>query len=162
MLNVAEEVTVEDTRYIFVKYKTTKGLETLHKLGQLIGKPVAQLMVAGMNQSNAEVTPELVGNSLQHVISAMAPTEFAKFAAELMEGTEIITPERKRPLNFEVDFQGRLGHLTMRVIPKMVSWQFENFLDALASVTPELGLILKSRAAAAEATPTQGKVIKAL
>lgn len=161
MLNVAEEVTVEDTRYIFVKYKTTKGLETLHKLGQLIGKPVAQLMIAGANDTASEVTPELVGNSLQHVISAMEPKQFAKFAEELMEGTEIVTPERRRPLNFEIDFQGRLGHLTMRVIPKMVSWQFENFLDALASVTPELGLILKKRAAVAETAP-QGKVIKAL
>ena len=49
----------------------------------------------------------------------------------------IFDGDTNRPIVFDIDFQGKLGHL-FRLLKEILSFQYADFLGDLAAITPKI------------------------
>lgn len=133
------EFELDGSRYSCGQYSATKATKMLAKLAKLVGKPIGMLSAAG---EGAEVTPDLLGAVIEAVTSQIEPDEFVALVKDILEGVHVVDENGNRPVVFDSDFSGRIGHM-MKVVRKVLEFQFSDFFgDLTASIG---GLAVKSK-----------------
>ncbi len=128
----SEEKIVDETRYIFTMFTAGTSVRLLAKLAKIVGKPLGIIISSGME---AQVTPAMIGDAIQEMASSASPEEFEQTCKELLRGTKIYRDDgRASDLNFDLDFQGRIGHLS-RVLKEMFIFQYSGFLGDRADAS---------------------------
>ena len=128
----SEEKIVDDTKYIFTMFTAGKSIRLLAKLAKIIGKPIGIIVSSGME---AQVTPAMIGEAIQEMASSASPEDFEQTARDLLQGTKIFREGGNvSDLNFDLDFQGRIGHLS-RVLKEMFTFQYSGFLGDRADAS---------------------------
>lgn len=141
----SEERSVDERRYVFTLFTAGKSIRMLSKLAKIVGKPLALIVSSGME---SQVTPEMIGSALQEMAAAASPEEFEQTCKEFLQGTKIFRDDgRATDLNFDIDFEGRIGHLS-RVLKEMFSFQYSDFLGGRAAATPGFPATAQNRVAA--------------
>lgn len=125
MRNIVEKQ-VDSHTYAFTKFETSKGLDILERLIQLVGEPIAMMggMSAeeGVDQNDSSILAKAMG-ALQ---SGMSKQKTAPLLKDILVGA---TCDGK-PIGFEIHFAQRYGHL-FKVIWAALEVQFGDFLDVL-------------------------------
>ena len=127
-----EEFVVDDTRYITNKYHTPDALRIFAILSKLIGKPFGILAGQGFD---AEASKNLVGEAIDALTQNIDPDKFDHIVKDALKTTEIFTENRKRPIMFNNDFQGKTLHL-FKVLKHVLMFQFADFLGELGTIIP--------------------------
>lgn len=131
------EFEVGGVRYIGNQYPAATGIKIFARLVRLAGKPVAALLGEDFSalQIDGSIFSKLVEKKLNaaKMIEAVAevadPHELESICKELLSGLEIVQDGRKRSIAFDIDFQGRIGHL-FKVLGMVIKNQFADFFDA--------------------------------
>lgn len=124
-----QEIEIDGSRYSVGQYSATKAVRLLAKLAKIIGKPIGILTAAGQN---SEVTPDLLGSAIESLTSSLDPDDFVATVKEVLEGVHVFEEKGNRPVNFDADFTGRIGHM-MKLVRRVLEFQFEDFFGDLAA-----------------------------
>lgn len=122
------EFEVDGVKYATTQYPATKGLKLLTRLSKIIGKPMGVLTATG--GLDAEVTPDLIGSAIEALTSQIDEEIVDKIVKDALVSTEVLGEEGRRPLNFDIDFAGRYGHL-FKVLKEVLAFQYGDFFDGV-------------------------------
>jgi len=129
-----EEKNIDGKRYIFTQYMMDKGLEIFAEITKIAAEPLALFAPYAMDK-NKDEPDELYGKIANCLMRNINPKEFVRIVKEMTEGTEIITDNQKRYVNFNMDFAGEYMHL-FSFLKEMVQFQFGNVFQKLVGIIP--------------------------
>lgn len=136
-----ETFEVDGVTYHATHYSADKGMILLAKIVKLIGAPIA----IGMASMDKEASSELLNDAVNAFTANLIPEEFNKMAKDILAEMSIDAEEGKRPLNYALDFSGRIGHL-LKVLKKTLDFQYNDFLAEIVASAPQL--VTKKKATA--------------
>jgi len=125
------DIELDGVQYSCGQYSTSKAVKILAKLSKLIGKPIG--ILSAMNEE-AQVTPELLGSAIEAFLAQVEPDDFVLMVKEILEGVHVNDGAQNRQVIFDVDFQGKVGHL-LRLVRKVLEFQYADFFGDLATIT---------------------------
>ncbi len=128
-----EEIVIDDTRYSTTQYSAGKAVRLLTRLVKIVGKPLG--LIASSGGLDAELKPDLVGQAVVALSENLEADDSLKIIQEILEGTLILSDQVNRPIVFDIDFAGRIGHL-FKLLQKILLFQYGDFLENLAQATP--------------------------
>ncbi|NIQ92448.1 MAG: hypothetical protein GWN93_27085 [Deltaproteobacteria bacterium] len=112
-----------------VKYKTTHlPATTANKLLIKLSKVLTPgLMALASANQDGEVTLDLIGNLLTQMLSVTDENEVDENIKTLLSTTQMIDGSGAiRPIQFDTDFAGRLGHM-YKVLKEVLDFQYSDF-----------------------------------
>ena len=125
-----EEFTVDDTTYRTTHYAATVANKLLTRIARIVGPGFATLGVAGMD---AEVTPDLIGTAVSSLLAQTDESDMDDLLKKIISTTQIIDSNGNRPIIFDTDFAGKIGHL-YKVVKEVLSFQYSDFLAAIVEL----------------------------
>jgi hypothetical protein len=130
----SEERTIDGKRYIFTQYMMDKGLEIFAEITRIAAEPLALFAPYAVDKDR-EMPDDLYSSIAKAFMSNIAPKEFVRLSKELIAGTNIITENQNRAVNFNADFAGDYVHL-LNVLKEMLQFQFGNVFQKLVGIIP--------------------------
>lgn len=131
----SEDIEIDGTRYTLTQYPATTAVKLLVKLTKVIGKPVAIITAAGLD---ASLSMSLVSEAVDALSQNLDPDQFDKMIKEILSGTRFHLEDGKsRELIFDMDFQGRIGHL-FKLLKAVLQFQYSDFLGEIAAASSTL------------------------
>ena len=125
-----KQCTIDGINYQFSHYSGTKATTLFAKIVKFLG--------GGLSASSIfekEVNATTLGILfVQAMASAVNPVEFTEMAKEIVNGSHIDDKGNFRPINYDLDFQGKIGHL-FKFIKEMLFFQYNDFLSVVAEAT---------------------------
>lgn len=122
---------IDGVKYAGNQFAPSKALRIFARLVRIAGKPVAALL--GEDFSSLKIDKELVAKVLgaklnlpalvESIAEVADPDEIDSLTKALTEGLIVYVDGKSRDVSFEIDFQGRIGHL-FKVIGKVLVNQF--------------------------------------
>lgn len=134
MSRKSEDFEIDGVRYSTTQYSGTKGLTLFAKIAKIAGKPIGILVGSGLD---AEVKPNMIGLAVEALTQNLEPEDFVKTIKEILEGTIIYTDGENRPIIFDKDFGGGIGHL-FKLLKHVLAFQYSDFLGGIAEITPAI------------------------
>lgn len=131
-----QDITVDGVKYSVFKYSTTHGLTLLGKIAKIIGEPLSILASMSKGSLDTEINADAMGQMAKSLVQNIQPEDLPNMANEILRGVEIYGQDaRRRDVNFDLDFQGKFGHL-FKVLKNVLQFQYEDFFGELAVVMP--------------------------
>jgi len=124
---------VDDEKYQISQFGTTESLKVLTRLSKILG-PSFSVAIAGSKIEDAKAQTEILGKAVGELTSRLDEEEVINLIKKLVdcclkgEGSKI---------NFELDFQGRLGHL-FKLVKAVLEVQYGNFFQEIGSIADSL------------------------
>ena len=119
-----KEVEIDGETYKIHLLPPTRALQFSVKLTKLIGEPLAN-MAAAQDKDPAELLPLAV----RALVSRLDEGEVVTLVKAMAE----TCTKNNQKINFEADFQGRLGHL-VKLVGKVMEVQFGGFFSGLSEM----------------------------
>lgn len=124
---------VDDESYQISQFATTESLKVLTRLSKILG-PSFSVAMAGSKISDPKAQTELFGKAVSELTSRLDEEEVIALIKKLIDCC--LRGEGKK-INFELDFQGRLGHL-FKLLKAVLEVQYGNFFQELGSIADSL------------------------
>jgi len=127
-----QEKIIDNVKYTTTQFPATKGIKMMHRLGKFISNPIAKLagmVKPGSKALDSEVSAEVLGAAVQAFFDSCDEGTFELTVKELLTST---TRDGK-PIVFDVDFCGQMGHL-MKVLAFVLEVNFKDFFSGIAAL----------------------------
>jgi hypothetical protein len=127
-----QERDIDGVHYVCSQFPATKGLKMTHRLGRFISAPLSALagdMKPGMKLTQADFGAETIGKAVQSFFESCDEAIFESTVKELLTST---TRDNK-PINFDIDFAGQLGHL-LKVLAFILEVNFKDFFSGIGGL----------------------------
>lgn len=118
------EKELDSEKYVITMLAPTSALKMLTRLIKLIGEPLS-LLYGDSEQEVAKVLPKAVSA----LVSRLDENQVEGLVKDLLK----CVVYHNQPLNFELHFQGRLGHL-FKLLAAVLEVQYGDFLGAMLAV----------------------------
>lgn len=128
---------VDGIRYAVTQYSGTKGTEIFIKLVKAVGEPLSFMLKGVQGGLDAEVNMEMFGQAFRAFSMSADPKEFTFLVKDILDGVLIFDGEENRSIKYDLDFAGKIGHM-FKVVWLVVKFQFADFLDVIAGLTPDV------------------------
>lgn len=136
-----KDLILDGTRYVLSQYTARNAVALLVKLSKIIGKPLG--ILTGQTEKDSEaVKKKLIGEAIDALTSNLEADETITLIEQILKGVSIIDGDTNRPLVFDIDFAGRLGHL-FKLLKEVLMFQYSDFLGDLAAITPSIAVSKK-------------------
>lgn len=119
-----KDVEVDSEIYRVHLLSPTKALQLSVKLTKLVGEPLANM--AGASEGNMQ---QLLPLAVRALVARLDEGEVVALVRTMVDTCK----HNNKPINFEADFQGRLGHL-VKLVAKVMEVQFGDFFTGLAEM----------------------------
>lgn len=131
-----KELYLDGTRYIIGQYNARNAVALLVKLSKIIGKPLG-ILTAQTERDTEETKKRLIGEAIEALTSRLESDETLSLIDQILKETSIIDGDTNRPIIFDIDFAGKLGHL-FKLLKEILTFQYADFLGDLAAITPSM------------------------
>ena len=131
-----KEVVVDNHTYTIGQFTPSKGLKILVRLSKIAGQPLAMMADSfkGKGMLDSDVNGELLGRAIQALTMNLDEATVEQTVKELLQGVL----RDGKPLNFEIDFAQRYGHL-FKVLGAVLEAQYGDFFGAIVAMRRGLG-----------------------
>ena len=133
---------IDDVHYLVTQYPARLALQLLVRLSKIIGKPLGILTA---QTDDEEVKKNLIGEAIDALTQRIDADETLNLVEQLLKCVTIFDGNTNRQIIFDIDFQGRLGHL-FKLLKEVLSFQYADFLGDLAAITPTMAASKKREA----------------
>lgn len=127
-----QERVIDGVTYVCSQFPATKGLKMLHRVGRFISGPLSALagdMKPGQKVTAMDLSTETLGKAIQAFFESCDEATFENTVKDLLTST---TRDGK-PVNFDIDFAGQLGHL-MKVLAFVLEVNFKDFFSGIGGL----------------------------
>lgn len=127
-----QEKIIDNVKYTTTQFPATKGIKMMHRLGKFISNPIAKLsgmIKPGSKGIDSDVSTEVLGDAVQAFFESCDENTFELTVKELLTST---TRDGK-PIVFDVDFCGQMGHL-FKVLAFVLEVNFKDFFSGIAAL----------------------------
>jgi len=125
---------IDEVHYLATQYPAKQALTLLVRLSKIIGKPLG-ILTAQTDDEN--VKKNLIGEAIDALTQRIDADETLNLVEQILKCVSIFDGDTNRPIVFDIDFQGKLGHL-FRLLKEILSFQYADFLGDLAAITPKI------------------------
>jgi hypothetical protein len=128
------DVYKRQVHYLATQYPARQALQLLIRLSKVVGKPLGILTA----QTDDEQTKKnLIGEAIDALTQKIEADETLNLVEQILKCVTIFDGDTNRQIIFDIDFQGRLGHL-FKLLKEVLSFQYADFLGDLAAITPKM------------------------
>lgn len=131
-----KEFEVDGVKYASNQYLGEKSFVIFGELCKVVGKPLSYIMSSGVDPDST-VTPNLIATAIGELAQNMNSLENLKLVKEIISTTTIFAEDGNRSINFNNDFQGKMGHL-FKLLKEILTFQYSDFLANLGEITPNI------------------------
>ena len=127
-----QERVIDNVTYVCSQFPATKGLKMLHRVGRFIAGPLSALagdMKPGQKVTTADMSVDTIGKAVQAFFETCDEATFETTVKDLITST---TRDGK-PINFDIDFAGQLGHL-LKVLAFFLEVNFKDFFSGIGGL----------------------------
>lgn len=128
----SQERNIDGITYVCSQFPATKGLKMLHRVGRFVSGPLSALagdMKPGQKMAALDMSTETLGKAIQSFFETCDEATFENTVKDLLTST---TRDNK-PINFDIDFAGQLGHL-MKVLALVLEVNFKDFFNGIGGL----------------------------
>ena len=125
---------LDDVHYLATQYDATKALKLLIRLSKIIGKPLGILT---SQTDNEALKQGLIGDAIDALTQRIDADETLNLIDQILKCVTIFDGDTNRQIIFDIDFQGKLGHL-FKLLKEVLTFQYSDFLGDLAAITPKM------------------------
>lgn len=127
-----QERVIDNVKYTTTQFPATKGIKMMHRLGKFISNPIAKLagmVKPGSKALDSEVSAEVLGQAVQAFFESCDEATLELTVKELLTSTT----RDGRPIVFDSDFCGQMGHL-FKVLAFILEVNFKDFFSGIAAL----------------------------
>lgn len=127
-----QERNIDGIAYVCSQFPATKGLKMLHRVGRFISGPLSALagdLKPGQKVSALDMSTESLGKAIEAFFDSCDENTFENTVKDLLTSTT----REGRPINFDIDFAGQLGHL-MKVLAFVLEVNFKDFFSGIGGL----------------------------
>ena len=122
--------TIDNQEYEFGQFPATGSLKILTRLAKIVGDPLGMFATAfgsdpKKNFLDQNISGDVINKAVKILVSNLDENEVIDIVKALMSQ---VLCEGKPIVNFDVHFQGRLGHL-FKVIKACIEVQYSDFFE---------------------------------
>lgn len=121
-------VEVDGVSYKIHLYGPSKAIKVLAELMKFIGEPIAAVAISATSGEDK------MAEALPRAVKSLAMSMDNDRVLSLVKDLAGTAHKDLKPINFEDEFQGRLGHL-FKLVAKVVEVQFGGFLGEIGQLT---------------------------
>lgn len=123
-------VVVDGEEYRLVCFSPTRAIVLGAKLSKMVLEPMAGMAAVAGDEDKIAEALMLCARTLTKTLDGMETVNIIK---------ELLTcaSQQNKMLNFDIHFQGRLGHMS-KLVGEVVKYQFADFTGAIGQAVAEL------------------------
>lgn len=123
--------TIDGSVYVVTQLPAMRAFKTLNRLGRTIGPAVAKLMGAGSTDF-MELDAAFLGSAVEALFERLSDDDLQAITEALLYNTTV----DKAPLNFDLEFAGRMDTL-LKVLKFAFEVNYGSFFDGLRKLASQ-------------------------